>query len=58
MIDVLKVRFQSIPPELVDQIEALTSLEQLKGLLRQAVIAGTVEEFEQALDVDDSHPAE
>ena len=50
VLDILNLRFQAIPAELVEQISARTNLAQLKTLLRLAATAGTLEEFEQAAE--------
>lgn len=50
VLDILNLRFHSVPDELVEQIDVLTDLEQLKALLRLAATAGTLEEFEQAAE--------
>lgn len=50
VLDILNLRFHSVPNELVEQINALTNLEQLQALLRLAATAGTLEDFERAAE--------
>jgi predicted transposase YdaD len=50
ILEVLALRFQSIPDELVAQINKLTELDRLKALLRQAAIVGSLEEFEHFVE--------
>ncbi len=49
VLEILKLRFNSIPSDLIDEVNALTDLAQLKELTRQAVLVGTVEEFERGM---------
>lgn len=49
VLDVLRIRFETIPQSLVDQITGLTNLAHLSLLLRQAVLAPSLDEFERAL---------
>lgn len=50
VVEVLSLRFQTVPQELIDLINSLKDLEQLKSLHKQAVLAGTIEEFEQFIE--------
>jgi len=50
ILEILTLRFQSIPDELIAQIDKLTELDRLKALLRQAAIAGSLEEFEHFVE--------
>ena len=50
--EILTMRFESIPPELIEQISALDDLQRLTWLLKQSVTVGTVEEFERLFDGD------
>lgn len=52
ILEILEGRFQAIPEELATQIANVTKLDQLKGLLRDAVVVGSVEEFEQLLETN------
>lgn len=52
VVEVLGLRFQPLPEDLIEQIMALTDLDFLKTLLRQATLAGSLEEFERAIDSD------
>lgn len=45
-VEVLTLRFQKVPQELVENLNRLTDLKRLKELYRQAIIAGSLEEFE------------
>ncbi len=47
VIEALTLRFQSIPQELIDDINALKELQQLRKLLRLAIMVGSIEEFER-----------
>ncbi len=49
VLDILKLRFNSIPSDLIDEVNALTDLAQFKELTRQAVLVGTLEEFERGM---------
>lgn len=50
VMDILNLRFYSVPDELIERINDLTNLEQLKALLRLAATVGTLEEFERATE--------
>lgn len=50
LIEALTLRFQEIPTELLEIVRRLSDLKQLKSLFRQAILAGTLEEFEHALE--------
>ena len=52
VVEILAMRFRSVPPELIDQINALDDLQQLTWLLKQSVTIGTLEEFERLFDGD------
>jgi hypothetical protein len=45
-----------VPVELADLIQRLADLPQLKALLRQAVMAGSLEEFERFVETGTSNP--
>lgn len=47
IVEVLKLRFLVVPLELIEQLQAVAELALLQSLLRAAVTAGTIEEFEQ-----------
>ena len=47
VIEALTLRFQTIPQELIDDINALKELQQLRKLLRLAIMVGSIEEFER-----------
>ncbi len=47
VIEALTLRFQTIPQELIDDINALKELQQLRELLRLAIMVGSIEEFER-----------
>lgn len=49
-LEILHLRFNSVPEELITAINQLTDLPQLKALHKQTVITGTIEEFEQFLE--------
>ncbi|MCU0516086.1 MAG: hypothetical protein MUC60_04310 [Oscillatoria sp. Prado101] len=44
ILDALDARFGSVPAEVAPKLEGLTP-EQLQGLLRQAVLCGTLDAF-------------
>ena len=48
-MDILKVQFGRVPPELAAQVRSIQGAERLEALLRQAVVAETIEAFQQAL---------
>ena len=50
LIDVLQLRFQHLPDELLVTLSQLSDLSRLKQLHRQAIIAGSLEEFEQMIE--------
>lgn len=50
IIDVLQIRFQDLPGELVQEINQIEDVEQLKTLHRQAVTIGSLAEFQQAIE--------
>lgn len=52
VLEILTMRFRSVPPELVDQINALDDLQRLTWLIRQSVTSGTLEEFERRFEGD------
>lgn len=47
VIEVLHLRFQSVPQDLLDRLQTITDPDHLKNLLGQAVMVGSVEEFER-----------
>ena len=53
VIEALQLRFQSIPEELLAALSSLTDLQRLKQLHRQAIIAGSLEEFEHQIEAGD-----
>jgi hypothetical protein len=50
VLEVLALRFPTALQELSGQINQLTEIDWLKTLLRQAVVAGTLEEFEHFME--------
>ena len=50
VIEVLRVRFELVPNQLVETINQIESVSVLKTLLRQAVSIGSVEEFQLFLE--------
>lgn len=52
ILEILEGRFQSVPEELATQITKLTNLDQLKRLLRDAVVVGSIEEFEHLVEIN------
>ncbi len=49
VIDVLQIRFGELPNELVDKVNQIEDLTQLKMLLNRAVTANSLSEFQQAI---------
>jgi flagellar biosynthesis/type III secretory pathway protein FliH len=47
VLEILNLRFQPVPEDVIAAISNMTDLTHLKLLLRQAAIAGTLEEFER-----------
>ena len=50
MIEVLTVRFQEVPPSLVEAIASLEDPVQLKTLLRQAITIGSLSDFQEIVE--------
>ena len=50
VLEVLRARFESIPEELPAQLAKVSTIEQLKALLRHATLAGSMEEFEHLME--------
>lgn len=51
-LEILALRFKTVPQDLIDFINNLTNLQQLKLLLRHAATQGTLEEFEQFVETE------
>ncbi|RME04645.1 MAG: hypothetical protein D6805_02270 [Planctomycetota bacterium] len=49
VLEALDVRFGHVPDELVQRIRSIEDLSQLQRLLRQAILASSLEEFQQNL---------
>ncbi len=49
VIDVLNARFGELSSELIERINDLDDLPVLKQLYRQAIVIGSLEEFQQLL---------
>ena len=49
VIDVLQIRFGELPNELVDKVNQIEDVTQLKMLLNRAVTANSLSEFQQAI---------
>ncbi|NEQ81942.1 MAG: transposase, partial [Moorea sp. SIO2I5] len=50
VLEVLQVRFEDLPRELVETINQIESVSVLKTLLRQGITIVSVEEFQGCLD--------
>lgn len=50
VIEILTLRFETTPQELITLLDQITDLAQIKALLRQAVLAGSLEEFEHVAE--------
>jgi|OM-RGC.v1.006122442 hypothetical protein len=51
---ILKLRFQDVPPELVEQLNKLYDIESLNQLLEKAVTTASIAEFQQELNQEDT----
>lgn len=51
-LEILTLRFQEIPQGLLDSLRRLSDLKRLKELHRQAIIAGSREEFEHSVETN------
>ncbi|MBF0551798.1 MAG: hypothetical protein HQK60_14845, partial [Deltaproteobacteria bacterium] len=49
VIETLEVRFGRISTEIIDAVKELFDPSQLKALHRQAILVGSIDEFEAAL---------
>ncbi|MDB9373420.1 Rpn family recombination-promoting nuclease/putative transposase [Nodularia sphaerocarpa] len=49
---ILKLRFQDVPPDLVEQLNKLYDIESLNQLLEKAVTTASIAEFQQELNQD------
>lgn len=50
VIEVLEVRFETLPNELIERINQIEDLELLKTLLRQGITIGSVADFQGLLE--------
>ena len=50
VIDVLQVRFENVPPELVDVLDSLEDPSILKTLHRQAITISSLKDFQSFLE--------
>ena len=50
IIKVLEARVKDAPAEIKDTLSAITSLENLRALLKQAALASTIDDFKEALN--------
>ena len=51
IIDVLTVRFETIPSNIIETIEAIDEIEIMKILHKQAVTSSDIDEFEEVLEM-------
>lgn len=56
IIEVLTLRFDSVPQALLTLLNQATDLQQLKTHHRQAVVAGSLEEFEHLMETITANP--
>jgi hypothetical protein len=49
VLEVLEIRFEVVPPELIEAIDEIEDTSVLKQLLRQAIALDSLEEFQQLL---------
>ncbi|NEO27194.1 MAG: hypothetical protein F6K03_09935 [Kamptonema sp. SIO4C4] len=55
ILDLLEVRFETVPETIIQQLNQITDLEKLKTLHTQAVMIPSVEQFQEILnDLDNS----
>jgi hypothetical protein len=52
---ILTIRFEDIPTELVEKLNKLYDIELLNQLLEKAVTTGSISEFEQQLSQEDTN---
>ncbi len=50
IIEVLEAKFQNAPVEIRDSLDAITVLENLRALLKQAVLVKTIDDFKATLN--------
>ncbi len=50
VIEVLEVRFEVLPSDLIETINQIEDLELLKTLLRQGITIGSLDEFQGLLE--------
>ena len=50
VIEVLEVRFEVLPSDLIEKINQIEDLELLKTLLRQGITIGSLDEFQELLE--------
>jgi hypothetical protein len=50
VIDVLEIRFENVPSELVDEISQIQDTSLLKNLLRQAITLDSISDFQDYLN--------
>jgi hypothetical protein len=49
ILEALKLRFKRVPAGLREEIEVIDDIAKLQGLLRAAILSGSLEEFAEAL---------
>lgn len=49
LLEVLEVRFQEVPGAIAETVNSIDDVAFLKQLHRQAIVIGSLEEFEQLL---------
>jgi len=52
LVEVLEVRFQKVPEAIADTINSIDEVAFLKQVFRQAIVIGSLGEFEQLLTSD------
>ncbi|MBU7583758.1 MAG: hypothetical protein KAF91_12745 [Nostoc sp. TH1S01] len=55
MIEILQARFHQVTPELIEIVKKIYDLDRLKQLVIQASITGSISEFEQQLNQENSN---
>ncbi len=50
VVEALKTRFEVVPPQVSDRLEAIDDIKVLKQLLKQAITIASVQEFQIELN--------
>jgi len=58
VLEVLEVRFEAVPPELIEAINQMKDTSVLKQLHKQAITIGSITQFQQLLSQDEAETSE